>query len=99
MKTEHILIPAIHVPNGKTMEHLPVNIKTGTVLCAYGHYIAVLGYFDITGKVLKSEEYVQGFLTNENKFVDIAQAMVIAIKAGQVDRENAGRLLISQMLY
>ena len=43
---------------------------------------------------------VQGFVTDENRFVDRAEAYVIAVACGQIkDRPGTTKILVSEDLY
>ena len=76
----YILCSAIWYDDGNIYPHQPINIKTGLVLCGWRHHNIIT-----QASVLKisANNQVQGFLTNDNRFVNRAQAKVIALKSGQ----------------
>jgi len=87
---------------------LPVNCDRGLVVCGHRHgqCISVMG--SLTGlRSVKSGpdsvgDYVQGFLTTKNRFVDRLEAAEIAVATGQVNREeliNPRVGLFSEDLY
>jgi hypothetical protein len=84
---------------------LPINCDKGLVFCGHRHSQCMYTMCSITG--LRSAlpevgEYVQGFLTSKNRFVDRKQALEIALAVGQVDEKNLGNSLIglfSEDLY
>jgi len=93
MKREYILCSAIwykdlpkvkETPDDSTY---PININKGIVFCGHRHphcqytMIAVTGKRSVTPEV---GEYVQGFLTSLNRFVDRKEALIIAENANQI---------------
>jgi hypothetical protein len=69
----------------------PHNIQKGIVICGYRHPSCMYTMIAITGKrSVETEcgEYVQGFLTSKNRFVDRKEAAKIFV-------ENGGVLLYS----
>jgi hypothetical protein len=82
---------------------LPVNCDRGIVFCGFRHPHAMYSMCSITGKrsvTPEVGEYVQGFLTNKNRFVDREEGYKIAYTAGQVEGEyREGRHLFSEDLY
>lgn len=72
----------------------PYNIGKGIVICGWrhGNCIAVIkaltGFRIVTLSADGVGEHIQGFLTNQNRFVDRYEAMQIAFEAGQVDESK-----------
>lgn len=68
----------------------PINIGYGLVFCGHRHPHCIYTMVSVTG--LRSVEnavdgvgrYVQGFLTSKNRFVNRAEAAIIAFKIGQI---------------
>jgi hypothetical protein len=84
-----LLCAAIWYKDLPTMRLLPKNCNKGIVLCGWRH-ANIIAQMEATMRlrtVARGEnsvgEYVQGFLTNDNRFVDRAEAAVIAFKSGQ----------------
>lgn len=102
---EYILCAAIWYKDLKlkiTFEHnvLPVNCDRGLVFCGHRHPHCLYTMGSITG--LKSSEhevgeYIQGFLTSKNRFVDRKEAAIIAYKSVQILEEKT--TLFSEDLY
>jgi hypothetical protein len=79
---------------------LPVNCDRGLVFCGHRHPQCMYTMCSITGlRSVEPEvgEYVQGFLTSTNRFVDRYEGGEIAFKAGQ-SREFL-RTLYSEDIY
>lgn len=105
---ELVLIAAIWYKDLETMVFLPKNINKGVIISGYRHAHCINLLKTISG--LRSVKFgpdsvgesIQGFLTNKDRFVDRLEAMDIAIKAGQVEKENLGNPrigLFSEDLY
>lgn len=104
---EYILCAAIwykDIPLKKIIEGvLPKNCDRGLVVCGHRHGQCMWTMGSLTG--LRSVEnaddgvgeYVQGFLTNKNRFVDREEAAIIAYDAEQIDKEK--KSLYSEDLY
>jgi hypothetical protein len=82
----------------------PYNVDRGVVFCGWRHPNCMYQMVAITGlRSVESEvgEYVQGFLTNKNRFVDRKDGAEIALKENQIinmDRFNPN-MLFSEDLY
>jgi hypothetical protein len=76
--------------NPKFLLRNPENITEGVVILGHRHGDIIKNFNNLTGlrTVTNGEnscgEYVQGFLTNKNRFVDREEAADIAIKANQI---------------
>jgi hypothetical protein len=68
----------------------PENITEGVVILGHRHGDIIKNFGNLTGlrTVTNGEnscgEYVQGFLTNKNRFVDRKEAADIAVQANQI---------------
>ena len=88
-KTEFIVCSAIWYKDLPKQNHLPVNCDVGIVVCGLRHgncigtLAALSGLRSVTVEV---GNYVQGFLTNMNRFVDRYEAAKIALGCGQVSK-------------
>lgn len=86
MKTEKIMCSAIWVKDKNvTYVHYPTNITYGLVICGYRHCNCI----EHLGNLYERERIVQlgiiqGFLTNNNRFVDRVEAKKIAESCGQM---------------
>jgi hypothetical protein len=97
------------IPLKKVMpESLPVNCDRGVVVCGHRHNQCISVMVSLTGlRSVRSGpdsvgEYIQGFLTTKNRFVDRLEAAEIAVAVGQVNREeliNPRVGLFSEDLY
>jgi hypothetical protein len=85
----------------------PKNITEGTVVLGHRHGDVIRNLYNLTGlrSVENGEnsvgEYIQGFLTNEDRFVDRIEGAQIAMNANQIkdmDRFNPNQLF-SEDLY
>lgn len=72
---------------------LPINCDKGLVFCGHRHGQCMHTMTSVTGlRSVKTEvgNYIQGFLTNKNRFVDRQEAYSIAFKANQIIGPNKG---------
>lgn len=90
MKQEYILCAAIWYQEYDTESYTAKNIERGIVVCGHRHdnVIATMKALANLRTVTFGEDSVgrhtQGFLTNENRFVDRWEAAKIASKSGQI---------------
>ena len=93
---QYILCAAIKYDDGEIHPHQPLNVKQGFVVCGRRHHncIAILSVF---GKRNCMYKHTQGFVTNDDLFVDRKQAAIIAFKAKQIKEEKDE--LFSEDLY
>ena len=81
----------------------PINVDRGAVFCGHRHPHCMYTMIAVTG--LRSVEpvcgkYVQGFLTNLNRFVDRKEGAKIALASGQIKKLNYSKTsLYSEDLY
>jgi hypothetical protein len=89
-----LLCSAIWYKDLPTMRLLPKNCNKGIVLCGWRHaniiaqMEATMGLRTVINGKNSVGEYEQGFLTNDNRFVDRAEAAEIAFKSGQIKIEK-----------
>jgi len=79
---------------------LPKNCDVGIVVTGHRHAHAMWTMTSLTGlRSVESEvgKYVQGFLTNLNRFVDRKEAAIIATNAKQIN--TVTETLFSEDLY
>ena len=90
----YLLCSAIWYKDLPTMRLLPKNCDKGIVLCGrrHGNIIAqmkaTMGLRTVVHGENSAGEYEQGFLTNDNRFVERAEAAEIAFKSGQIKVEK-----------
>ena len=79
----------------------PYNVDKGIVFSGWRHPNCVYQMVAITGKrQAEVGEYVQGFLTNKNRFVDRIEGAEIALNIMQIDVLNySSTELYSEDLY
>jgi hypothetical protein len=102
MKTPYILCAAIWYKELPTPKYNPVNVDKGIVLCGHRHVDVMHQMKALTGKRSVENEcgkYVQGFITNENEFVDRVDAAKIAVSANQIIQPFDPTCLYSEDLY
>ncbi len=101
---EIILCSAIWYKEQPTAIFLPVNVTVGVVVCGHRHPHCIHTFIALTGKrsvTPECGEYVQGFLTNKNRFVDRYEGLEIALAANQIKdiKDVRGTRLHSEDLY
>ena len=104
---EKILCAAVwYNDGGNGYIHQPFNIKSGYVVCGRRHHNCITIHSMLKGLAKKPNDFLitQGFLTNNDRFVDRKEGWKIALEAGQIinlekitDRED--QLLFSENLY
>ncbi len=88
---EYILCAAIWYKNYLAPSHTVINCDKGVVLCGHRHAHIIHQHVRLLGKsAFQMGEYVQGFLTNTNRFVDRKEAYKIAFEADQIKGPNKG---------
>lgn len=94
---ERILCAAIWFNDKSQHEHQPKNVQSGIVVCGRRHHnvFATLTALSIDRRNIGHA--VQGFVTNEDRFVDRKEAAIIAHKAGQIAAQI--NILTSEDLY
>ena len=97
---EKILCAAIwYKEDDKVYVHQPKNINYGYVWCGRRHHNIINLRYSLLNEPTRSDTSVQGFLTNQDRFVDRVEANKIAIEADQVYGNKIGDELISEDLY
>jgi hypothetical protein len=107
--TERIILSAIWYKLLKYPGELysPKNIKEGLVITGHRHPDIIHNVYLLTGKRTAKNgkdatgEYVQGFITNTNRFVNRIEAADIAVKSKQIISGSSfsGRRLYSEDLW
>lgn len=87
MKKEYIICSAVYFNDHKEHLHQPNNIKQGFVVCGRRHHncfatFKALGL--VKPKKFEKMDEIQGFITNEDRFVDRTEAARLAFVAGQI---------------
>lgn len=82
----------------------PLNVDRGLVFCGFRHMQCMYTMCSITGlRSVSAEvgEFIQGFLTSENIFVNRAKGLQIAIASKQVEENKTinNRHLFSEDLW
>ena len=104
-KIEYTLCSAIHFDTGeKAHVHMPLNIKTGFVICGASH-ANCFGPVEVLNPELEMESQrrakgiveIQGFLTSKRRFVDRKEGGRIAFESGQITEPTD--FLFSEQLY
>lgn len=101
---EYIICAAIwykEIPLKKQIDGvLPKNCDRGLVVTGHRHGQCMWTMSSLTGlRSVTTEvgEYVQGFLTSRNRFVDREEGAILAFDAGQIPEEK--ETLFSEDLY
>jgi len=98
---ERILCAAIWYKEFERPTHRPINTPGGVVVCGFRHPHIVGQINSLTGKrAVKPEvgEYIDGFLTSKNRFVDRKEAAKIHIANGGTLKYSKDQLF-SEDLY
>lgn len=84
---ERIVCSAIWYKDLPAQNYLPVNCDAGIVVCGLRHAHCIAAFNALSGLrsvTTEAGNYVQGFLTNMNRFVNRDEADKIALECGQV---------------
>jgi len=88
-KPEFILCAAIYYRDGQHYDHQPRNVESGFVVTGRRHHNCIRTYNILTGlNHRRDKEHgdpISGFITSLDRFVDRAEAAVIALARGQTD--------------
>lgn len=96
---EYILCAAIWYKDHPTPKYGPTNIDRGVVLCGHRHGPIIHQHVALMGKrQAEMGEYVQGFLTSENRFVDRFVGATIHMANGG-ELSSSQERLFSEDLY
>jgi hypothetical protein len=91
-----IICSAIHFDDGCRHVHQPKNIDRGFVICGRRHHNCYTTYALIKNADMRAPNE-QGFLTDDDRFVDREEGMRIAFEAGQIPEKKLR--LFSEDLY
>jgi hypothetical protein len=80
----YIICSAIHFINDTISPHQPKNIDKGIVICGRRHHNIYSTLASLGLERLDFTNNIQGFLTNDDKFVNREEAAIIAKDAGQI---------------
>lgn len=96
---ERILCAAIWFKGFERPVHRPINTPGGVVLCGHRHGHVIGQFVSLTGKKMhEAGEYVQGFLTDRNRFLDRKEATKLWVGQGN-KLEYQDNQLFSEDLY
>jgi hypothetical protein len=93
----YIICSAIHFVNNKKYPHQPKNIKTGIVVAGRRHHNVFTSMSALGVDHKDYDAVVQGFLTNDDRFVDREEGGRIAYEARQINKLT--KRLFSEDLY
>jgi hypothetical protein len=90
---EYIICAAIWYDHllGAEYDHQPTNVYSGFVICGHRHHNCI----SIRSLIGPDRDHVQGFLTNENRFVNRS----IALAANQIKPESLVDAELKRKLY
>ena len=85
----------------KIVESAILDTNTGNIFTGHRHHNIIWYLVKIHGHTppIARERYQQGFITDENTFVNRVDALEIAIKANQIIKLHTGRQLYNEDLY
>ena len=90
---EEIICASIWFPNFELNHPCQVeNVPRGVVMCGHRHGHIIAQFSALTGSRIPLHKYVQGFLTNKNRFLDRKEAHKLFV-------ENGGTPEFSDELY
>lgn len=93
---ENIICSALHINNEKEYVHQPKNIKQGYVVCGRRHHNCYVTLNMIDDNPDR-KNIIQGFLTNQDRFVNRKEAFQIARCSMQI--KNLGEWNQDSILY
>jgi hypothetical protein len=98
---EKIICSAIWYQELPTPVYGPINVDRGIVFCGHRHPHCIHQMHAMTGKNQSQVgDYIQGFLTNTNQFVDRKEGAIIALDSGQIEElQYSKTYLFSEDLY
>lgn len=99
MEKDKIICSAIHIQNPDIeMTHSPFNIDKGIVIYGRRHCDCLEIISLLPKYMVKGYGQTQGFITENNYFVNRTRAKYIAVNAGQCE-DNGKGILFSEDLY
>jgi len=97
--TEKIICAAIWYKDLERAHHRPINTPGGIVFCGHRHPHIISQINAVTGKrQCEHGKYIDGFLTNKNRFVDRHEGAKIWIENGNKLSYN-DTILYSEDIY
>jgi hypothetical protein len=100
---ERILCAAIWLNDGIVYIHQPINIEIGIVVSGRRHHNCFITLFKLRGEQGYDKTKIeQGFITSLDRYVDRAEAYIIAKKANQLllpPTDIPPLILMSEDLY
>ena len=102
MKIEKIMCAAIWIKDENVQyTYYPTNVNYGLIVCGYRHHNCIEHISNLYEKErLRNYEIIQGFLTDNNRFVDREEARIIAEKANQLLKNHStGKKLFSEDVW
>lgn len=98
---EYILSSAIHYDDGKQYPNQLKNISSGICVSGFGHADCIGVLAQIFPDLSYKENYTEGFLTSNRRYVNRKEAGRLAIEAGQITELKyfGGKELDSSELY
>jgi len=93
----YIICSAIHFLNTKKYLHQPKNIDTGIVIAGRRHHNVFTNMAALGIDWKQFDKQIQGFLTNDDRFVNREEGGRIAYEAKQIDKPT--KRLFSEDLY
>ena len=97
MPSEYIVCSAIHYDDNRKHYHQPDNIETGFVIAGLRHHNCFYTIATLKGETIKGMKETQGFLTNDNRFLDREDAGKLAFTCGQIKEKVS--TLFSEDIY
>ena len=95
----YILCAAIHFPNGKKYSDQPLNIESGYVVAGRRHSNCYKTLEIIGVNIGDCDRKDEGFITSDNRFLNRAEAALLAKERGQLLVNYTPEILISENLY
>jgi len=105
MNKERIYSAAIWYQDLPTAKYNPINITSGVVVSGYRHADIIATVVNLLGKRTCqvgedcAGSHVQGFVTNQNRFVNRVEALEIARAADQIISDTTFNELYLEDLY
>lgn len=97
MPIVYVVCAAIHYDDNIKHHHQPNNIETGFVIAGLRHHNCFYSIYLLKGEKLKDIKETQGFLTNDNRFLNREDAGRLAFACGQI--KQLTKMLFSEDIY
>lgn len=95
----YIICAAVHFPNGGMYRDQPTNIKEGFVVTGRRHSNCYQVLEMMRINIGECDRANEGFLTSDNRFLNRAEAAILAKERGQIIHNYTPEELISENLY